>query len=515
MIIKANTSTSSGRAVTYSVSSPLCLLPLKTQLSAGLMWMTGLVASLTLTSLMSTSVALTSLAFTPTAFAAPPVTNFEYDANGNLTKVTDGLNHATVNTYDKLNRRITSTNANTGLSQYAYNALDQMTQVTDPKTLVTSYSYDGLSNLNQQISPDTGTTANTYDASGNVLTKADAKGQVTTYSYDSLNRVTLIVYHDNSTITYGYDQGTNGLGRLTSITDSNSSIGTISYTYNTRGRILTETRTMNSIGYVTGYTYNSAGQLTGVTYPSGRTLTYTLDSLGRLNQVSTTQSGVTQVLASNIQYRPFGPAQSLQFGNNTPYVRQFDSDGRITSYTLGSQTINLNYDAASRISSTTETQTSANVKNYGYDVLDRLTSYTDLNSSQGYGYDANGNRTSLTVGASNYAYTYPGTSNRLSSTQGPAPAKTYAYDANGSPTTDNINQYAYDTRGRLTQAVTASGTYNYGINALGQRIHKIKSATGTLYHYDLQGHLIAETDTAGVVKQEYAYLYEMPLAVLK
>ena len=144
------------------------------------------------------------------AHAAPPVTNFEYDANGNLTKVTDGLNHATVNTYDKLNRRISSTDANTGLSQYAYNALDQMTQVTDPKTLVTSYNYDGLSNLNQQISPDTGTTANTYDISGNVLTSTDAKGQVTTYSYDSLNRVTLITYHDNSTIAYGYDQGING-----------------------------------------------------------------------------------------------------------------------------------------------------------------------------------------------------------------------------------------------------------------------------------------------------------------
>ena len=95
-----------------------------------------LAASFTSALAFTALTAFTTAAFTATAHAAPPITNFEYDANGNLTKVIDGLNHATINTYDKLNRRISSTNANTGLSQYAYNALDQMTQVTDPKTLV-------------------------------------------------------------------------------------------------------------------------------------------------------------------------------------------------------------------------------------------------------------------------------------------------------------------------------------------------------------------------------------------
>lgn len=455
--------------------------------------------------------AMTALTATVT-HAASPITNFEYDAEGNLTKVTNGLNHATVSAYDALNRRISSTDANTGITQYSYNAINQMTQVTDPKGLITSYNLDGLSNLNQQISPDTGTSTNTYDESGNALTRTDAKGQVTTYTYDSLNRVTLIVYHDATQVSYVYDQGTNAAGRLTSITDS---IGSINYAYDQRGRITSETRVINGISYVCTYTYNTIGQLTGVTYPSGRTLTYTLDSLGRMSQISTTKDSVTEILANNIQYRPFGPAQDFQFGNNTPYSRQFDIDGRITSYTLGSNTITLTYDDASRITSTTETETPANVRNYAYDPLDRLTSYTDLSSNQGYGYDADGNRTSHTIGANNYTYDYPTDSNRLTSTQGPTPSKTYTYDANGSPTTDNINQYSYDARGRLTQAVTATGTYSYGINSLGQRVQKTKSATGTVYHYDLQGHLIAETDETGAIQQEYIYLYDMPLAVLK
>jgi YD repeat-containing protein len=448
----------------------------------------------------------------PLAQAASPVTNYEYDANGNRTKVTDGLNHATVSAYDALNRVVRVTDANSGQTQYGYNALNQLTQVTDPKNLVTSYTLDGLGNLKQQTSPDTGTTSNTYDAAGNVLTKTDAKGQVTSYSFDALNRITRIVFNDSTQINYQYDQGTNGIGRLTGISDS---LGSIAYAYDSHGRITGETRTLNNINYVTSYSYNSAGHLTAITYPSGRVISYTLDSLGRINQIATTRDSVSQVLASNIQYRPFGAPQGFLFGNGSAYTRQFDQDGRITTYTLGSQTMALGYDEASRLSFMSDAANPANSKNYGYDALDRLTQYTAPTENQGYAYDADGNRTALTLGGNSYGYSYPTTSNRLSTTQGPVPGKNYSYDANGSPTTDGTNQYAYDARGRLTQAQTASGTYVYGINALGQRVSKTSSTTGTVYHYDLQGRLIAESDAQGTVQKEYVYLNDMPLAVMK
>ena len=446
------------------------------------------------------------------AHAASPVTSYEYDANGNITKVTDGLNHATVNVYDPLNRRVTSTDASSGITQYQYNAINQLMQVTDPKGLSTTYTQNAFGDVLTQVSPDTGNTINTYDSAGNALTRTDAKGQVTHYSYDAANRITLITYQDNSTVTYSYDQGSNGLGRLSSITDS---IGTINYAYDALGHILTETRVIGAVSYVCRYLYNTAGQLVSVTYPSGRVLNYTLDSLGRISQISSVAGGQTQVLVSNIQYRSFGPAQSLQYGNNTTYTRQFDTDGRIVSYTLGSQTISLSYDAASRIVASNDAQNAAYNRSYGYDVLDRLTSNNDASTSLGYSYDANGNRISYRSGITEYPYTYPSNSNRLSATAGPTPTRSYTYDANGSPTTDSINQYGYDSRGRMTQATTATGVYTYGINALGQRVQKIKSATGTLYHYDTQGHLIAETDTTGAMKLEYVYLYDMPLALLK
>lgn len=458
------------------------------------------------------------------AWAASPVTQYEYDANGNRTKVTDGLGHATVSSYDALNRLVKVTDPASGQTQYGYDALDHLIQVTDPRSLVTSYAYDGLNNLNQQVSPDTGTTNNTFDAAGNLLTKIDAKGQTATYTYDALNRVTSITYTGggNTTpiqITYQYDQGTNGLGRLTGLTDPT---GSIAYAYDSHGRVVTEIRTLNgatSAAYTTTYTYDSAGRLMHIVYPSGRTVDLTRDSAGRVSQVSTTRDGVTQLLANNIAYFPFGGVQSLTFGNGSTYTRQFDQDGRISSYTLGGQTYALGYDAASRLSFTSDALNPTNTKNYGYDLLDRLIQYTAPAESQGYGYDADGNRTALTLGGNSYGYGYPTTSNRLAGTTGPNPAKSYSYDANGSPTTDGVNQYAYDTRGRLVQAVTSTGTAAYAINALGQRISKslqTNSATiTTLYHYDLQGHLIAESDAQGHVQQETVYLGDIPLAVMK
>ena len=146
-----------------------------------------------------------------------------------------------------------------------------------------------------------------------------------------------------------------------------------------------------------------------------------------------------------------------------------------------------------------------------------MTGFIAPTSNQGYGYDLTGNRTSLTIGANNYNNTIASNSNRLTQMTGPTP-KTNSFDNNGSITADAVNQFNYDSRGRLTQSISALGTTNYGINALGQRVLKTRTGTqaiNTVYHYDLNGQLIAETDTAGVIKQETVYLGNMPLAVMQ
>jgi RHS Repeat len=72
-----------------------------------------------------------------------------------------------------------------------------------------------------------------------------------------------------------------------------------------------------------------------------------------------------------------------------------------------------------------------------------------------------------------------------------------------------------EIRGRLNQAISFAGTTNYQINSFGQRIRKMNPQGDTVYHYDNQGRLIAESTPSGQIHTEYIYLRDMPVAVLK
>jgi YD repeat-containing protein len=452
--------------------------------------------------------------------ATSQTTTYAYDNQGNVTSVTDPLTHVTTNQYDALNRLVKVTDPGTGVTQYGYNGIDQLVSVTDPRNLATSYGYDGLGNLNSQQSPDTGGTTNTYDAAGNLLTQTDAKGQVTTYTYDALNRVASITFSDGSRQAYAYDQGVNGIGRLSQITETDASqavTGTTAYAYDLHGRVTAETRTIGGVNYVTAYQYDAAGRLVGTTYPSGRQVAFNLDSLGRILEVwSAPAGGTPQAAATNVAYQPFGGVKSYTLGNGQQVVRAYDQDGRIASYTVPGQTFAIGYDAASRISFISDTANPSNANTYGYDALDRLTSAVIPSNQYSYVYDAVGNRTSKTVGSGTDTYAYSATSNRIASitAQGGA-ARSFVFDPNGSTTSDGINQYAYDARGRMVQSVGALGTTTYRVNALGQRVRKTNGADDRIFHYDIKGHLIAESDPGGGTKREYIYLGDIPLAVIQ
>ena len=168
-------------------------------------------------------------------------TQFGYDANGNVTQITDPLKNVTDLTPDALNRTQLQQQPppKTGAARpsitYSYDGQDQLSTVTDPRGLVTTYANDGLGNQNQLTSPDTGATVLTYDLGGNVKTSKDARGQITTYTYDALNRVTLISYASGTVTRFEYDGGPTGApnakGHLTKMTDES---GTTTYAYDGR-----------------------------------------------------------------------------------------------------------------------------------------------------------------------------------------------------------------------------------------------------------------------------------------
>jgi YD repeat-containing protein len=449
-----------------------------------------------------------SLAGTAIAQVQDTTTRYQYDAAGNVVQITDPLNHITRQEFDVLGRRTKVTDARSGATQYVYDGLDQLVQVSDARNLTTSYTIDGLGRLSQTSSPDTGATFNVYDEAGNIKTRTDAKGQTTSYQYDVLNRVTQASYSDGTSATYVYDVGANAIGRLSQVSDVS---GTTQYSYEPHGRLSQETRTIGGQSYSTAYRYDAGGRLAGIDYPTGRSVDYVRNEAGRIQEIRTSKGGVTQLLVSQASYQPFGPLQSLVFGNGQRYARTYDLNGRMMSYTLNGQVQTVSYDAASRLTGVSDAAGGAS-RSYGYDELDRLTSEQRAQSSLGYTYDAVGNRTQMVNGAAVTGYSYGTASNRLAQVTG-GQGGTPTMDANGSTTGNGSSAFNYDARGRMVSANAAIGLVSYRINALGQRVQKLAAGASTVFHYDSGGRLIAES--TGDVVTDYVYLDDIPVAVLR
>ena len=113
-------------------------------------------------------------------------TQFQYDANGNLTQVTDPLQQVTNQLIDPPNRvqqqqqPAPVLDAAHPTTAYTYDGRDQLSTVTDPRSLVTQYTNDGFGNQTTLASPDTGATQRTFDLGGNLTSSTDPRNQTTT-----------------------------------------------------------------------------------------------------------------------------------------------------------------------------------------------------------------------------------------------------------------------------------------------------------------------------------------------
>ncbi len=440
-------------------------------------------------------------------------TGYDYDAGGLLRNI-DGprtdVSDVTAYTYDTLNRLIEVIDPLEGSTRYGYDGQDNVVTVTDARDNTTTYTYDGLGNLTAQVSPDTGTTAYDYDAAGNRLSQTNARGITVTYRYDALNRLTAIQYPDPAqNISLTYDQNALGIGRLARITDT---AGTTDYLYDARGNLLAETRLQDSVAYVTQYAYDDADNPTRITYPSGRVVTYRRDAAGRIVEVAT--DGQTSMLASDIQYLPFGPMSALTFGNGLTMNRTFDADYRLIAQSTGNiQQLVLGVDPAGNITDITDSINTTRSQSFSYDALNRLVSATGIYGPRGYAYDALGNRIALTRDNVTDTYSIDPASNRLLAIAG-AVTKTFRYDEVGNTLTDGTTSYGYDQANRLTEVSVNGSPTAYTVSAAGKRVKKTGPSGATLYHYDARGHLVAETNTGGNTLREYVYLGDLRLAII-
>lgn len=247
---------------------------------------------------------------------------------------------------------------------------NNLTSVKDTNNNTTTYKTDDRGKVFQVISPDTGTTTYSYDAAGNMISKTDAKGVTISYVYDALNRLTKIDFPTDTDIVYAYDSCVNGKGRLCSMTDAS---GTTVYEYTAKAQVKKETKTIDSIQYVTQYTYDQNGNLKTMTYPSGRVITYNLTNDRAISVLNNTST-----LASNITYKPFGGVSSLTYGNGLAGSISYDNQYRVTSIIAGT-VMNLSYptyDANGNITTINNVLDPTKNKLFTYDALDRLSTAT-------------------------------------------------------------------------------------------------------------------------------------------
>ena len=458
-----------------------------------------------------------------------------YDANGNLVHTADGLGIQRKQGYDALNRLVstldnyngTDTATQNTQATFAYDALDNLEGVTDPDGLSTTYDYDGLSNPKALHSPDTGTTSFQVDAAGNRIQQTDAKGIVRTTAYDAINRPITVSYPDSTqNIAYHYDEANSvtgcasslPVGRLTRIVEA---AVTTTYCYDNHGNVTRKVQAQGSQVDTTTYSYTAADRLSSLTTPSQTLTQYSRDAAGRINGVTVTPSGgAGQTAVSAISYLPFGPISSYTLGNGQTISRSYDANYQLTDLTSPALNLHFARDVMGNITALGNvTGASPAVESYGYDPLYRLTGVNDASGSaiEAYTYSKTGDRLSKTKagGFATGTYGYQSGTHWLTSIG--SAARSYDLNGNtiGSATAGEALGYGYNDRNRLALVQRNQQTVaTYVYNAMGERVAKSVTSPQAInerFAYNEESQLIGEY---GTTNRDYIWLGSLPVAVV-
>ncbi len=463
-------------------------------------------ANLNLTKLTDASGAVRTYTYEPifnrlTSVADPlgHVTTFEYDGQGNLTGVVDPLGKRTAIAYDGVGQPTSTTDPLNNTTAFGYDAFGNLTSITDPLGNTTTRQYDTVGRLVRQIDPrgkSTGFTYDplnrvtlivdplggqtrfTYDPNGNLLTVTDARGNTTTYTYDSMDRVSSRTDPVGATETFEYD----ARGNLTRHVDRKGQAAT--FTYDALNRRVTRE---DGAGTVT-FEYDAVGRMTMAADTTSGTFRYACDAVDRL-------TGEIGPLGSmGYIYDPAGRRTTMLAPGVASVTYGYDAASRLTSITqapLAPVTIQYD-DAGRRTRLTLPNQVSTE---YQYDPASRLTALIYRNAAGtlgdlAYRYDSAGNR--VAVGGAFARTLLPdailGATYDAVNRQLAFGDATMTYDSNGSPTTLNdpngLSQFGWDARGRLVSLTTPATTAAFTYDALGRRADRRLGADHTSYLYD-------------------------------
>ncbi|HOE93338.1 MAG TPA: DUF2341 domain-containing protein [Methanofastidiosum sp.] len=274
----------------------------------------------------------------------------------------------------------------------------------------------------------------------------------------------------------------------------------ITYTYDSRGRLTSETSDINGSTYTTSFSYDDASNITSITYPSTNSYSYTYDDVNRITALTGYAS---------FAYTATNMIDTISYQNGVTTDYTYDVRDRPTGIAIGSlETLNYTYDPSGNVLKMNDWE-------YEYDGLNRLeaaTSVFDLD----YTYDALGNRTQQTENTVTTSYTY-NTLMRLTAKTVGGEATYFTYDPNGNMTEkeDDNSSYTYtwDINNRLRE-VRDDGNllFEYLYDSQGRRVKSHNHSTGVTTTYIYAGINVIHEATSS---ESTDYLYANGMRIAK
>ncbi|MCX6785201.1 MAG: RHS repeat-associated core domain-containing protein, partial [Candidatus Komeilibacteria bacterium] len=423
-------------------------------------------------------------------------TNYQYDANNNLTKIINAKNEIKSFAYDLAGRKIQEEDFHLSV---------------DPTFSVWQYSYDQNNNLTSTIRPD---------------------GEQVRFAYDELDRqltenwVHQVNRADPIETAYVYDLGVNSIGRLSSV---RFLAGSKSFNHDRLGRVIQQRLTIGAgqgaQNFDLAFTYDIAGNNLTTTYPNGVVARNIYNNGGLLESVLAQEPGqAEQIIISGTKYLPNGSVGTRDFANGISTFNQYDINqmNRLIHKTtrrandgVNLQDLNYTYDPVGNITRIIDASATnaAKTANYQYDDLDRLTraeitnAANNQNYTQSFSYDITGNI--ITFGPQNGPYEYAGGNTALAAATFASPQavtkiggnQNFTYDRNGNltgQTAPNGNWiHAWDWKDRLTSS-------RHLIIGLAEGNREDQSVA---YSYDEQKQRIVKHDVTGNKTTAYVEKY--------
>ncbi len=416
-------------------------------------------------------------------------THIDYDAVGNVTKVTQPDGAFLAYTYDDAHRLIKITDNLNNVIDYcpggvgSADCLDAagnriVEQTKDPSGAIKRSlrrTYNQLGQLSSVINASGAATlsypaADGYDANGNATHSLDGLNVETKQEYDPLNRLKKTIQD-----YMGPDVATRDT--------------TTQYAYDARDNLRTVT---DPDGLATNYTYDGLNNLSDLGSPDTGSTGYTYDKAG---------NRITQTDARNI---------------TSTYT--YDALNRLTaiSYPSGSENVSFAYD-----------QSDATTGCVGSYPKGRLTQMTDASGQTTYCYDRRGNvllKSQQSVGVLTVAYTYT-TADRLTSITYPSGAiVSYVRDSTGrvsaitrkanagSSSVTVVSGVSYNPFGPLRVLTYGNGrtlTKDYdGDYAIDKVVSSDPNGLLLDFTTDVMGNIVDASDSIGVSIKTRKYGYD-------